>query len=571
MYCKVVSLFLVFVSILCSQPSSPVIFLEFENNLDGLSAESIGGSINGVANYVEGLQGKALFFSASGIRQAISFNNYKLRFAPENEFSVQLWFKTTQDSTISATIFADKNIIPGDVPTDKEVGVGFHLYDNTWGWNIGSGDLRLAYLRDNGELTPVNDGKWHQFTMTYEGSTSTIRLYLDGKNRVTYHIGKMGSVESPNELILGADADGANDDGDRFEGAIDNFGVWERSLTLEEIEESYRKFYNFQSYQYEQNIKKLRVAIWNTEHGALDPVWYDGRVRVAEMLEAKEIDIALIQENYSSGDMVSGHLGTFLAIGADRSYLDQGSNIAIHSRFPIEAVWADGPLVHCHLTAKIKISETQYLYAGSNWYGGATALQTILDFNRERINEGDSIPYIWGGDFNSISNPDNQQSTLHLKMENEGFVDADLEATGSTGGIDYLYHWGVGLKAVDFTETKFWPGGFPSDHPLLIADLDLNYSTGETSIINSIADFENTVIHVMPDGKILLNLNSKSYMFELFDIRGRLVKQVNELKSINNASHLVLNIDEHVNSSGFYLFKVYCDGREYSKGINIVK
>ena len=54
---------------------------------------------------------------------------------------------------------------------------------------------------------PLNDGRWHQLTMTYSSTRSEIRLFYDGENKVTYHVSDAEGFDftSSRPLVVGWD------------------------------------------------------------------------------------------------------------------------------------------------------------------------------------------------------------------------------------------------------------------------------------------------------------------------------------------------------------------------------
>ena len=76
--------------------------------------------------------------------------------------------------------------------------------------DLGSGDRRITYERDNGKHMPLNDGRWHQLTMTYSSGRSEVRLFYDGENRVIYHVSDSNGFDFTNTepLVVGWDHQG---------------------------------------------------------------------------------------------------------------------------------------------------------------------------------------------------------------------------------------------------------------------------------------------------------------------------------------------------------------------------
>ena len=70
----------------------------------------------------------------------------------------------------------------------------FFISGGTWAWTMGSGGRRITYERDNGQHMPLNDGDWHQLTMTYSSALSEVRLFYDGVNWVIVSCERLGWV-----------------------------------------------------------------------------------------------------------------------------------------------------------------------------------------------------------------------------------------------------------------------------------------------------------------------------------------------------------------------------------------
>ena len=116
-----------------------------------------------------------------------------------NDFSIEFWVRTTAGANDRFVVLSKKQILDNSLETHKQKGWAFCVCNGTWAWNIGSGDRRLTYERDNGRYMPVNDGRWHQLVMTFDHSSSLIRLYYDGVNWTTYHIGDEEGFDFSNE------------------------------------------------------------------------------------------------------------------------------------------------------------------------------------------------------------------------------------------------------------------------------------------------------------------------------------------------------------------------------------
>ncbi len=117
----------------------------------------------------------------------------------KQSFTVQFWVKTTSKEPM--VLLAQKQFSSKGIYDQKNAGWPLYLSGGTFAWSIGSGKRRLNYERDNGQIMPLNDGEWHQLTMTFEKPNEEIRLYYDGQQQAIYKAGF--DFENNNPLIIG--------------------------------------------------------------------------------------------------------------------------------------------------------------------------------------------------------------------------------------------------------------------------------------------------------------------------------------------------------------------------------
>ncbi len=140
-----------------------------------------------------------------------------------------------------------------------------------------------------------------------------------------------------------------------------------------------------------------------------------------------------------------------------------------------------------NVAGRVAVSETQDVYAMSNWYG-MQQFPTVFDFHQSRFQESDFIPTFFAGDFNAVPHTDGGDSPASLTMMDGGFTDAyrslyrdaaDFPGYSHRSGrrIDQLYFKGAGMKHTSTRIVSTWPTGFPSDHYLIVATVDLEHST----------------------------------------------------------------------------------------------
>lgn len=277
---------------------------------------------------------------------------------------------------------------------------------------------------------------------------------------------------------------------------MDSLKIWDRVLSTDEVANSYSKHFDSKIPKLEQNIDSLTAACWNIWHGGkhynLKDDGWDSRIQVAEMLKKRDADVIMMQETYSSGDFIAAELGYYFAASIDWDYLNQGANISVISRYPIKEMFVPetSPFMNCGV--KVALSQTQDMYVMSNWYGMGE-FENVFNFQKARFAESDKVPTLFAGDFNAVPHTDGGGSPASKVLLDHGFTDAyrslypDVEkfkggtsGHGRGGRIDQIYYKGSGLNntATDVTSTA--EPGFPSDHSLIIAEFDLNYSTHST-------------------------------------------------------------------------------------------
>lgn len=579
---------------------------------------------DGIVNAKKSTAERSLRFGAGLVKQSLSIGvegvptsvniatDEQLKLSGENDFSIEFWVRTTADSDRRFVVLSKKNLSDNTLKSHKQKGWAFCVCDGTWAWNIGSGNRRLTYERDNGQFMAINDGRWHQLAMTYEHSRAIVRLYFDGVNWVTYNLMDKDGFEFSNDIPLtvgwtetssesqstlpeikrGADqlqnlVDAFNrlDLGDlkpnelmdlvinserlienrmlnksneqkekpaendlknikrlvrnlsgnpftvhqvadfmqvapllklyrlnagkieiddrvaakfgrqqRFscpDFEIDELSGWNRTLTQQEIRKRYGQHFQVAEEPLKQKLSTLTAAAFNIHHGGkhetIEEDGWDSREVIADLIRRENVDVVMMQETYSSGDFIAAELGYYFATTVDWDYLNQGSNISVLSRYPIELIHVPPKSSFMNVAAKVSISESQSIYVMSNWYG-MNNFNDVFDFHEKRIGQSDNIPILFAGDFNAVPHTDGGNSPASKKLRNAGFHDAFREqhpdvkkhpgySHQSGSRIDQLYYKGQGLSPQSTEVFSKWPSKFPSDHFLIKSVFKLNYMT----------------------------------------------------------------------------------------------
>ena len=166
----------------------PIAQFVFDGNIADALGTSAMETVGGTVSFERGLEGLALSLGNDDRSAFLSLNSDDLPFDGNQDFSVQFWMRTVVDVGKRFVVLSHKDFVDNSLASQKEAGWAFYVSGGTWAWNMGSGDRRITYERDNGTHMPVNDGRWHQLTMTYERAGSAVRLFYDGDNKVTYNV-----------------------------------------------------------------------------------------------------------------------------------------------------------------------------------------------------------------------------------------------------------------------------------------------------------------------------------------------------------------------------------------------
>jgi len=274
---------------------------------------------------------------------------------------------------------------------------------------------------------------------------------------------------------------------------MDDLAIWDRVLSPEEVRSSYAEYFEPADAALSDNVPTLTAAAWNIWHGGKhftsEEHGWDSRVRVAEMLVDEGVDVVMMQETYSSGDFIAAELGYYFATTVDWDYLNQGANISVLSRYPIRDLHVQEDSPFQNVGTKVALSTTQDMYVMSNWYG-MNQFPAVFDFHRSRFAESDTVPVLFGGDFNAIPHTDGGDSPASVALVEAAFTDAfrslhpDVEErpgpTHRSGRrIDQLYYKGSGLENTSTRVISTRSRGYPSDHFMILARFSLGYRTRE--------------------------------------------------------------------------------------------
>jgi exonuclease III len=195
-----------------SPPPGPVVEFSFEGTYVGSGSAALDGKLTGEGSFSDGLQGEAIHFSADQGPSFVTLDSDSLPLDGSRDFSVQFWIRTEAEADRDFVVLSKKEFTDNSLDSQKNAGWVFYVFGGTWAWNMGSGSRRITYERENGEHLPLNDGRWHQLTMTYSDPLSEVRLFYDGINWVTYHVTDSDGFDFANDyrLVVGWEGPGVD-------------------------------------------------------------------------------------------------------------------------------------------------------------------------------------------------------------------------------------------------------------------------------------------------------------------------------------------------------------------------
>ncbi|MGI9517292.1 MAG: endonuclease/exonuclease/phosphatase family protein [Pirellulaceae bacterium] len=272
---------------------------------------------------------------------------------------------------------------------------------------------------------------------------------------------------------------------------LDELRIWKRALSADEVMTAYTRYFQHTLPAQPEQLTELTAGCWNIWHGgihhSLEIDGWDSRQSIIDLLKREQVDVIMMQETYSNGDHIAAELGFYYATTIDWDNLHQGPNISVLSRYPIKKIVVPPNSTFMNVAALVELGESQDIYVMSNWYGMRN-FEDVYSFHESRFNETDSVPILFGGDFNAIPDVDGGNSLAYRMLTEAEFVDAyrqlypDVEQLPghthrSDRRIDQLYYKGAGLENRKTEVFSTWPSRFPSDHYLIKSVFDLNYKT----------------------------------------------------------------------------------------------
>ncbi len=362
--------------------------------------------------------------------------------------------------------------------------------NGAWGWNIGDGKNRLDYLPTI--LQQINDGRSHQIAVSFYLDKKTAWLYFDGRHVAIYSLSELKLTE---------------------EHLTENIVFSEnKQLNVKKEKKGKLEVNSQNNVNYiKETPDKLTVMSWNIWHGARHNGIEKGIEQAITAIRTTGANLVCMQETYGSGPAISDALGTL--------FYYRSSNLSVHSKYPIVDTY-DLYQPFRFGGIRVKLGDQlldvfclwiHYLPSISKLYPEESVSTILSEENKTRGKEmkevlealgkasidGNKVPIIIGGDFNSPSHldwgedmkPFHNDYTIEWPvskaMTNSGFTDSFRQMapipTRSLGytwsprfpesmqqRIDYLYYKGT-LNCVDAYVKGYLDSEWPSDHAAIVA------------------------------------------------------------------------------------------------------
>jgi len=203
------------------------------DEISGTSATDSHSSNNGTAS-------NAAIFTAetAGIINTgadFSTGNHKIDvsagIASKTTGSISFWMKSSDTASDFTVLQVDStdNVVTGAVGLyNSGTRFGIWPHDSTGG----AGFICLS----NSDTDALLNNQWHMVTITFTGTASTTKIYVDGRLKVVEQLNSYTSnPRIEGNFVMGVRRDGSG----YYGGQLDEVAMWERELSISEIESLY--------------------------------------------------------------------------------------------------------------------------------------------------------------------------------------------------------------------------------------------------------------------------------------------------------------------------------------------
>ena len=178
-------------------------------------------------------------------------NRFSLVFDGEDDYvevasAPKIWVKGSFSAWLKVKNSMERMNIIGTSNGSGKSTLDFHIGD----YKGAPGDEIVAFLRDsenrifnryNWEPVDVRDGLWHHLAVTWNGTTQSVQIYIDGSRQGITHRGEW-SKGAPHQykpfnfpLWIGSNNTGPEATGGQFKGLLDEVRLYGRDLSSDEV------------------------------------------------------------------------------------------------------------------------------------------------------------------------------------------------------------------------------------------------------------------------------------------------------------------------------------------------
>ncbi|MCU4177790.1 endonuclease/exonuclease/phosphatase family protein [Carboxylicivirga sp. N1Y90] len=493
-------------------PGKPLIAIDFNGDITnvGLSQVDFRGDKNVSYHFEENDTSLDLSANARFRKPLIIDNHEAFSLNDYEAFTYSIWVKKALGDPEPYTILSQQKVM-----NDKIVGWELGAEENgAWSWNL-KDTLNAWEYKPTVARQPVNDGDWHHLVFAYNQLNQEARLYYDGRNVAVYSLVGIELEIDKVPLNIGLSKTSSDPMFDVFNGQIDDFGLWSRGLSDQEVYQLYR---TRGKRKYKSNTlgESIKVMSWNIWNGGIHEGKYVGIERVAKVIESSGADVVLLQEVDHSGVKIADALGYF--------YYSRSNNLGVLSRFPFgetknvfrpsnfgcveimlnntESFYACPVLLSNQPNTEVYIKSGEAVVdtiVSREMETRGKEVKFILSELRQMMSESSNKPILLGGTFNSGShldwtarNHDNYFGytvpfPVTKQIEAVGFIDTyrflypdEVEHLGQTWSpryktalqnrIDYIYVRGNKLNPTASYVIEDHLLSFPSDHSAVLSE-----------------------------------------------------------------------------------------------------
>jgi hypothetical protein len=196
------------------------------------------------------LNGGVTFVSPGRVdASAASFDgtsgNIQIPAVVANDFTIAFWMRTSSTGGAGTQWYSGNGIVDGEVP-GVAADFGTSLLGTKVAFGVGSPDTTIA------STSAVNDGAWHHVTVTRNGTSGAMQLFVDGELQASA-TGPAGTRSAPTFLRIGSLRPGSG----FFGGSLDEVRLYSYVLAPTEVTKLAR-------------VGNQVVASYDFENNALD-------------------------------------------------------------------------------------------------------------------------------------------------------------------------------------------------------------------------------------------------------------------------------------------------------------